>query len=314
MRVLTFTSVCGSSACDACGGPDMKGCPFCVSKMTGYEQLPPVDSFDMRGFNKAVKLAAIGGCTTWLISSKGEATLYPKAITDQLKHHYSWDSLGGPFPLIELQTNALQIGKLARLGGDWIDRQPLQTRHIAEWHRLGLNTIAISCVGINHEANSEVYHPEYPSLELTVRFLHDLGFSVRLCVMMLKKKGYVYTPDHVQEVIEWCKRNRVEQLTIRPIRRPIRVDKTPEGEFVIKHGLDANDMAPVSDWVNQTGNALLTISHGSNVTTIYDVKGQNIAVSDCLTVAADTDTIRTLIFWADGRITYDWQFPGAILA
>ena len=41
--------------------------------------------------------------------------------------------------------------------------------------------------------------------------------------------------------------------------------------------------------------------------------GQNICLSDCLTVDSREDDIRTLIFYGDGRLTYDWQYEGAVL-
>jgi hypothetical protein len=50
--------------------------------------------------------------------------------------------------------------------------------------------------------------------------------------------------------------------------------------------------------------------HGARV---YDVGGQNVCVSDCLTREPETANVRTLIFYGDGRVTYDWQYDGAVL-
>lgn len=55
----------------------------------------------------------------------------------------------------------------------------------------------------------------------------------------------------------------------------------------------------------------MTLMHGAHAAKVYDVDGQNVCVSDCLTVEAAGDDIRTLIFFADGKICYDWQHPGA---
>ncbi len=54
----------------------------------------------------------------------------------------------------------------------------------------------------------------------------------------------------------------------------------------------------------------MSLMHGAKV---YDVDGQNVCISDCLTVEPDSDSIRTLIFYSDGRVTYDWQHDGAVL-
>jgi hypothetical protein len=50
--------------------------------------------------------------------------------------------------------------------------------------------------------------------------------------------------------------------------------------------------------------------HGAEV---FDVDGQNVCMSDCLTNDASNGDIRTLIFYSNGRITYDWQYEGAVL-
>jgi hypothetical protein len=53
---------------------------------------------------------------------------------------------------------------------------------------------------------------------------------------------------------------------------------------------------------------LLKLPHGGIV---YDVDGQNVAVTTCLTRTTDPNDIRQIIFFPDGRIAYDWQHTGA---
>ena len=55
---------------------------------------------------------------------------------------------------------------------------------------------------------------------------------------------------------------------------------------------------------------LLPLVHGAQV---YDIEGQNFCLSDCLTINPESKEIRTLIFYADGSIFYDWQYQGARL-
>ena len=57
----------------------------------------------------------------------------------------------------------------------------------------------------------------------------------------------------------------------------------------------------------------LTQHLAENGAKIYDVAGQNVCLADCLTIKPTTDDIRTLIFYGDGRLTYDWQYEGALL-
>ncbi len=299
MPIQTFSIVVGTKACNA-------KCPFCVSAMTGFGVLPAAGPINERRFAKAARLAQLGGTTTVLMTGKGEPVLYPDEVTEYLRLLERWD-----FPLIEIQTNAIQIGHLAA-GRD--EKAGKLTRDILElWLSYGLNTIAISTVGVNEEHNRSVYTDDYPDLEKTVAYLHHLGFSVRLCVMM--QRGCVDGPDSLREVVEWSKDHGVEQLTARPIRKPTEAssDGTAQFEYIQVNGLRDDEIAPIHGWVEDEGTQLLTLMHGAHEARIFDVNGQNLCISDCLTVEASSDGIRTLIFYSDGRVCYDWQYEGARL-
>ncbi len=319
MKIQTFSIVVGTEACDA-------RCPFCVSQMTGYDDIRAVDlgsvGINWRNLKKAVHLAKLGETTTLLLTGKGEPTLYPDSITE-LCHR-----LGDQFPFIELQTNGIQLGLLGTKGEAQIP--DLKQSTVDNWYRYGLNTIAISTVGVKPEQNSAIYHKNYPKLELTIHYLHEWGFSVRLCVMMMK--GYVDNPESVMEVVEFCRRHQVEQLTLRPIRAPYRIEsKAAEkaAQFVEEHIIpdisfdEFNrellpsyptkpeiSMKKIHEWLQIKGTKLLSLMHGAEV---YDVEEQNVCLSDCLTVDSRSDDIRTLIFYPNGHITYDWQYSGANL-
>jgi hypothetical protein len=58
------------------------------------------------------------------------------------------------------------------------------------------------------------------------------------------------------------------------------------------------------------GTRLRELVHGA---IIYDYKGQNICLSDCLTMNPKDNSIRQVIFFPDGHVRYDWQHEGAIL-
>ncbi len=294
MRIQTFSVVVGTRACNA-------RCPFCVSRMTGFDVLPKSRGIDERNLRKAVAAARLGGTTTVLMTGKGEPTLYPGEITRYL------ELIGDTFPFIELQTNGLEIGRLAR---DGRSRVPGLTREtLANWYTNGLDMVALSVVDVRPEPNQAVYHADYPDLAATTAFLHGLGFSVRLCVMM--QRGGVDTPERVAEIVAWCRERNVDQLTVRPIRRPTQVTHSDEAsDYVGTRGLDGAEVSAIEAWIEEQGTRLLTLLHGARV---FDVQGQNVCLADCLTVEADGDDIRTLIFYGDGRITYDWQYPGALL-
>jgi hypothetical protein len=241
-----------------------------------------------------------------------------------------------PMPLIELQTNALRIGDIVSLMDDpepypmprWLERDrdeyhehspdgqfhtyvaPLH-RTLTSWHRLGLDTIAISAVETGTELNSQVYRRDYPPLERTVAYLREIGFTVRLCIMMMK--GGVDSFEKLAETADWCRKNDVAQLTARPIRRPVSSRSDKASSFVKEHGLSDAEAANIATDLERrfTATPILSLAHGA---TVYDLDGQNVCLADCLTDNVKYGQgIRTLIFYSDGRLTYDWQHKGAII-
>lgn len=294
MKIQTFSIVIGTRACNA-------KCPFCVSSMTGFDELPAGNEIDLVNFNKACRMAQIGGTTTVLFTGKGEPTLYPVEINTYLDLLRPWQ-----FPFIELQTNGLEIGRLARDGKSkirFLDEKTLRALRMS-----GLNTIAISTVGIDPKLNAEIYNRDYPELERTVAYLRDLGYTVRLCVMMMH--GGVSSPETLEEVIDWCRKNDVAQLKVQAIRKPKRTEDPEASEFVVDRGLAEHEISGIAGWLEDNGTPLMTLMHGA---VIYDVAGQNVCLSDCLTLESSNDDVRTLIFYSDGLLTHDWQFDGAVL-
>jgi organic radical activating enzyme len=293
-RVFTFSIVVGTKACNA-------NCPFCISKTTGFSQLPPCKDFDVQRLRKAARLAQMRNATTVLFTGKGEPFLYPKQILKYLTELQPYD-----FPIIEIQTNALNIAD--------INDSQIQNRSLYDdlkWMKYyGLNTIAISVVDVDQKNNAKIYRNPYPDLAETVSCIHNLGFSVRLCVMM--QKGMVDCPEDIGRVVEFCKNNSVEQCTVRPIKKPDRADDTDKYvKYINEYGLTKDQISNINSYIRVCGKQILTIAHGAHSAQVFDIDGQNIAISDCLTVESNTDDIRTLIYYPSGEISYDWGYKGA---
>ncbi len=289
MKIQTFTIVAGTAACNA-------KCPYCISKMTPKQGVnfkqPKVN---WGNFEKACRLSQVNGVSTVLITGKGEPTLYPEQLTEFLKHMKKFN-----FPLIELQTNALVFGK------QFQKYKP----YLKKWKELGLNTMAISIVNYSKDKNKKVYTPnsEYIDLEEVIKNLHDIGYSIRLCCMMFK--GSIDSVKEVKKLAQFAKKNNVEQLTIRSIKASENSENKKIREWTKKHALPKSKIKEIGNFLQKNARKLMTLGHGAIV---YDLNGQNIANSDCLTIKADTDELRQLIFFPDGHLRYDWQYPGAIL-
>lgn len=329
MNISTFSIVVGTRSCDA-------SCPFCISHSTGFEQ---VSDKDIRwdAFSRAVAMArnAEDGPPTLLLTGKGEPTLYPTEITmylEALRLMSRIDTMDTPagevelvqpiFPTIELQTNAIMLGRIAQKNKNdqpLTDRESELLSHLSLWRKCGLSTVAISTVGVNEKHNKQVYlhhrHEPYPPLADTVKFLHSYGLQVRICVMM--QQGMVCTPEGVKEVLDWCREQRVEQLTIRPIRRPknkLSVMQNETDRYVMQYGLEDVQEEVIAEWIKKTGHHIRTFTAGEHEFKVYDINGQEIVLGDCLTVSTKPNTIRTLILYPrSGDIGYHWQYPSARL-
>lgn len=290
MRIQTLSVVIGNRACDA-------RCPYCISKMTpscGVERRPArAESVAWRNFDVACRFALACGVTTVLLTGKGEPTLHPELVTEHLRR------IGRRFPFVELQTNG---GRLLR--------DPRAKRWLDRWRRLGLTTACVSLA--HHEAarNAEIFQAGSGWIDPRglVERLHGHGLTVRLTVMMVR--GLIDSPSAVESLLAFCRSASVEQLTIRPIERPAGADSATAA-WVDRRRPTPAQLAAVRRLLERTGARLLELAHGA---VVYDVGGQNICLSTCLTRAPkEPERLRQVIFYPDGRLRYDWQFSGAVL-
>lgn len=276
--------VVGTAACNA-------GCPFCVSKMTpengiGLKPQP----INWQRFRKAMTFAERMNVTTVILTGKGEPTLFPDEITEYLVR------MNDRFPFVELQTNGLSLTRA----------------HLREWNGWGLTTVAISVVHYLPEVNRKVYYAhrpglEYPSLAGAIKMVHDEGLSVRLSTVMVK--GGIENGAELDAMINFARENEVEQLSIRPVATAVNALDPSVQEWIEANRVYPEQVDTVSMHLRSSGRLLLTLQHGAEV---FDVRGQNVCLTDCLTVPKGEE-IRQVIFFPDGHLRYDWQYAGAIL-
>lgn len=345
--IETLSINVGTAACDA-------HCPFCISHQTGFDEVPstPKNSeIADNKFYKAAQYAIIGRCSNVLFTGKGEPTLYIDQVIDYLHMLRNCGYAGNcPFPVIEMQTNAIMIGQIAeavvgkpdtllqlnriaatpgKAGTDlWGTIEGLTPAHYHLFSQLelaaclGMTTIAISTVGVNPEHNHQIYlnhrpNVKYPDLGKTVEFLHSLGYIVRLCVMQVK--DMVDSPEAIEEVLEWCRQHGVEQSVIRPIKAADGREDTPEGKYVQLNGLNGYDRTVCREFFKKEDHIHTLMRGTAHEIKVFSVDGQNMALADCLTSNADCDTIRSVIYFGsspkypDGIVKYSWDKEGAIL-
>ncbi len=293
MKIQTYSIVTGTTACDGC-------CPYCVSKMTptqGVGAVPTeIDWKIWRNFEKACQFAKDSGVSTVLLTGKGEPLLFLGQITDYLRKLQKYN-----FPFIELQTNGMRLFQE-------FQKEKKYKECLKYWYGMGLNTIAVSIVHYDNRENQKIFQPKGPYLDLAglIAYLHSLKFSVRLSCIIFK--GGIDNVGELKALIGFAKEHRVEQLSIRPVSAPEESGNPEVAQWVAEHRL--GDLSPLANFLREKGTKLMELVHGA---TIYDVDGQNICLTSALTISSSQEEVRQLIFFPDGHLRYDWQYPGAIL-
>ncbi|MBP6592473.1 MAG: radical SAM protein [Candidatus Obscuribacter sp.] len=292
MKVRTFSIVAGSMACQA-------RCPFCVAHMTPKNGIgSKAPDINWRNFKKACQFARDGGCSTAMITSKGEPTIFPDQVSEFLQNLAPFN-----FPVIELQTNGLLI---ADGPGNKVTDQ-----HLKDWYDAGLTTVAISVSHYDADKNKEIYmagKKDYMDLPALIAKLHRFGFSVRLAVVMVK--GYIDSVAEVEKMIAFAQANKVEQLTFRPVTKPDKSENEAIFKWTSEHHVPAELEGQLNKHLSSVGNSVLELAHGA---TVYDVRGQNVCMTNCLTIQPDNDELRQVIFFPDGHLRYAWQYSGAVI-
>lgn len=289
MKIQTFAIIAGTNVCNA-------RCPFCVSKMTPAQGvLAKAPEINFRNFRKACLFAKSCGTNTVMFTGKGEPTLFPEQISGYLDALQEFN-----FPFIELQTNGILF----------YEQKEKYLPFLKDWYNKGMTTIAISVVHFDANKNKEIYLPnkkEYINLEALISLLHDNKFSVRLVCMLAD--GFIDSAGKLKELIAFAKKNTVEQLSLRPINKPVSSLSIPAEDWVTKNFLKDAQIKDIKEFLSLKGKKLLEFSYGAIV---YDISGQNVCLTNCLT-EPDGNDLRHLIFFPDGHLRYDWQYEGAIL-
>lgn len=295
-RISTASIVVGGSAC-------MNSCPFCVSMQTPTQgvspKADPVNWGLFQAFKRAIRKFEI---TTVLLTSKGEGLIWPDLVTQYLDEIVDCD-----VPFNEIQTSGVPIG----------DNPEKYAKYLKRWSDLNLTTVALSVVHFDNEMNRQIYLPKrdkYPDLVSTIKLIQGMGLTVRLGVMLVR--GYIDTYEKVREVIDFARIHGVAQLTFRPITvadiPPIDEEGRRVQEWTARHAPTPEQLADIQSKIHSSASStfLRSLPHGAK---IYDVHGQNVCLTNCLTLKPESDDLRQIIWFPSGIISYDWRYPGARL-
>lgn len=342
MKITTLSIVAGSLACQA-------RCPFCVARMTPANNMTnKLPAVNWRNFKKACLLAKTGGATTVLITSKGEPTLFPDQVTQYLENLWPFE-----FPIIEMQTNGIaiveekvteeQLSKWYALGLTTVaisivhydpaknhaiylpDRKPKPVQPPAavdttsatgsESKDVGKITALpvlpdVSLGARLTERASQGAQEGYIDLPKLFKLLQNPSrrFSIRLTC--IAADGYIDSADELKNLLAFAAHNKIEQVSLTPVNKPFDADDKEAFDWVSKNYLKPNQLESITNYLAAEGHVVRMLPHGA---TVYDVHGQNLNLSNCLTRDTKPDEVRSLIFFPDGHVRTNWDLSGSLL-
>ena len=127
------------------------------------------------------------------ISSSGEPTLSPLAVTKVLKLVNGCENEGIKYSPINLYSNGIKIG----------EDKSFCNQYLNQWQNYGLTTLYVTVHNIDEKKNAEIYGIEkYPSLKQVISNIHDVGLLMRANLVLSKKtigtfEEFSYTIEHL---------------------------------------------------------------------------------------------------------------------
>ncbi|MFH1308003.1 MAG: radical SAM protein [archaeon] len=145
---------------------------------------------DEKLIEKTVRNCYSKGARYLSISSSGEPTLSPLAITKVMKLVHKLEKEGIKFSPINLYSNGIRIGE---------DRSFCK-KYLPLWRKCGLKTIYITVHSVNEQKNAKIYGiKSYPSLQRVLSRIHSAGLSVR-ANLVLSKETIISSDDFISTI------------------------------------------------------------------------------------------------------------------
>ena len=290
-KIYSVSAVIGNGACNG-------RCAFCA----GAYLRPQAESDNplyWKNYASAIKLCARYGGWSLSLTSSGEPTCDPKAVTKALEVYSECAAQGAYLPNVNLFTNGILLGDPAYC-----------EKWLPTWKKLGLTNIAVSIHSVDRLRQAQAYglvspfpltdanpYPEFPTIFGNIR-KHGIGVRTTL----LLRRGEVDSWRTYKASVDALIAMGSDNITSWPVGAPdgSRTQYTPSrlGLASIRLGLK---------W-----NAKLCHGHvwGGGV---YDYHGAILRMTDYVTKHdPDLDFVRQLVVFQDGTVAYSWIKDGAL--
>jgi hypothetical protein len=281
-KIYSVSALTGNGKCNA-------NCAGCAGKYLREEAKE--SSLYYRNLEAAIKLSARYGGWSFSLTSAGEPTCDPDAVTHALEVYAKCANQGAYFPNVNLFSNGIIIGKDQNFCKEYLPR----------WKSLGLTNIAISFHSAYGTKQADVYgiplYPFFPDIRNNI-----LEYGIGMRATLLLRKGIVDNAKRYEEAIERLINFNIDNITSWPIGNP---DGT------------SNEYTPsiwgiwdIKLWLRK--NARLCHGHvwGGGV---YDYHGNILRITDYVTKHNPrSEHVRQLVVFQDGTVSYSWIREGAL--
>ena len=139
-KIYSVSALVGDGACNA-------NCDFCAGKYLRSEAKSSEENklYD-KNLEAAIKLSARYGGWSLSLTSSGEPTCDPGALTDALKIYNKCAQEGAYFPNVNLFTNGILLGD-----------ENFCDKYLDTWRKLGLNNVAVSIHEVDENKQTQIY-------------------------------------------------------------------------------------------------------------------------------------------------------------
>jgi sulfatase maturation enzyme AslB (radical SAM superfamily) len=281
-HIYSVSALVGSSKCNA-------NCPFCAAKKLRQEAATSIPGMP-HTFKSAIKLSARYGGWSLSLTSSGEPTCSPDAVTRALLDYDECAKQGAFFPNVSLFTNGILLAD-----------DDFCNKWLPSWKRLGLTSIAVSVHSAIRKLQAEAYGiKEYPSFSKIFNNIKEHDLQCRTTIL-LRKNG-IDTPKKYKHAIETLVEYGSSNISSWSVVNPdgSRNEYTPS----------RLNMLRIKWWLRN--NAKLCHGHtwGGGV---YDYNGTLVRITDYVTPhKPNKDYVRQLVVFQDGTVAYSWIKEGAI--
>jgi len=280
-KIFSVSALIGGSKCNA-------NCKFCAAKELRKEAQNSDKMPDT--FKSAIKLSARYGGWSLSLTSSGETTCSPVALTNALMDYDECAKQGAYFPNVCLFTNGILLGD-EKFCDEWLPK----------WKVLGLTSIAVSIHEIYEADQAKIYGvKEYPKYKAIYDNIKRYGLQCR--ATLLRRKGGIETVLQVKTAINKLKESGCTNISSWCIANPdnSRNEFTPSILNNIKIKL----------WLKRQAKLCHGHVWGGGV---YDYKGVLFRVTTYVTRhKPNTKNVRQLVVFQDGTVCYSWIKDGAI--